>query len=226
MVKLVIHNIFEGRDMPPISRTVLYEYWLAGNGLFLRAKRTGLEVVLPLVHYQVKGLADLPPYLKLDYPPVPKMLVSRMLELARQAKNEQGPPLEQLFHLSYDEPACQWRLEVPAQVQTSGSVQPVESGVGSSYERAILELHSHHGLSAYFSTTDDRDEARSFRLFAVIGRIFDQPEIRVRVGVFGHFWEVSATTVLEIPEGWLDYAANEREPTSYRESEQEYVEFN
>lgn len=207
MSKLVTHNIFEGEDMPPIPPTVLYEYWLAGNGLYLRAKRTGLEVLMPLTQYEVRGLPNLDPYLKLAYPPVPEELVVQTVELSRKARDIKGQPLEKLFHFSYNEDLSNWQLEVPAQVQTGSSVKSLESGTGSSYERAVLELHSHHSMRAFFSTTDNRDEARAFRLFGVIGRIFEHCEIRLRIGVFGHFWEVAANTVLELPQGLCDCTA-------------------
>ncbi|HEX2909886.1 MAG TPA: Mov34/MPN/PAD-1 family protein [Chloroflexia bacterium] len=212
MSKLVTYNIFEGGNMPPIGPTVLYEYWLAGNGLYLRAKRIGMEVLMPLAQYQVRGLPDLDPYLRMDYPPVPQELTLQMIELSRKARDAQNLPLEKLFHFSYSDAASSWQLEIPAQIQTNSSVKPVQSGTGSSYERAILEIHSHHTMRAFFSMTDNRDEARSFRLFGVIGRIFEQGEIRLRVGVFGHFWEVAASTVLELPQGVQDcLTQNEQE---------------
>ncbi len=201
MLKLVAHNIYEGGDLPPFPTNIFYEFWLAGDGVYLRAKRAGLEVLLAVAYCEVRGLSDLQPFVRLDYPRIPRELVARSLELARQAKNEWNRPLEKLFHFSFDEKAGRWRPEVPAQIQTAGSVIPVVSDAGSSYERAILELHSHHSMAAFFSTVDDEDESRSFRLFAVIGRIFQKAEIRIRVGVFGYFWEIDPELVLEMPEG-------------------------
>ncbi len=229
MLKLASHNIYEGGSLPPFRAGVLYEYWLAAGGVYLRAKRAGMEVLLPVAAGEIRGLPRLDPYLRLDYPPVPWPQVIKMVDLARQALDTYGQPLEKLFHLSFDgEETWSWRLEVPAQVQTAGSVRPLSSGAGSSYERAILELHSHHSLAAFFSDTDDRDEARSFRLFAVLGRIFDsRPEIRVRVGVFGYFWQVEARQVLDIPE-WLHDCALDHMPDHdavraiYKESEDLY----
>lgn len=212
MVQLATHNIYAGGPLPPVSLSVLYEYWLAGNGLYLRARRLGLEVLMPLCSYPVRGLADLQPYLWLDYEPVSQELVARMLGLSRQARDIWGQPVEKLFHLSYaeGEPGG-WQLAIPPQAATGGSVKPLLDGSGSSYERAIFEVHSHHSMRAFFSPTDDRDEARSFRLFGVMGRIFDRPEIRVRVGVFGHFWEVEAAAVLELPEELHDTADSNEE---------------
>jgi PRTRC genetic system protein A len=215
MFKLVTHNIYEGGELPPFPSSVFYEFWLAGGGVYLRAKRTGLEVLMAVSRCEVRGLSDLQPFVKLDYPPIPRDLIARTLEISRQAKNEGNMPLEKLFHLSFDESAGRWRLEVPVQAQTAGSVKSVDSGAGSSYERAIFELHSHHSMPAFFSATDDMDEARSFRLFAVIGRIFQRAEIRVRVGLFGYFWQIDPKLVLEMPEGLHDCSEIEAEVAGY-----------
>ena len=46
---------------------------------------------------------------------------------------------------------------------------------------AVVEVHSHHAMRAYFSTTDDRDETAR-RVYGVIGRLDTrQPEIALRV---------------------------------------------
>jgi PRTRC genetic system protein A len=176
----------------------MYEYWLAGNGLHLRAKREGISVLMPLAKYHVRGLDNLTPYLKLDYPPVPLEITNQILELSRQVKDAKGNPIEKLFYLSYSKNQNSWQLCVPAQIQTRDSITSLESGANSSYVQAFLELHSHHEMNAYFSKVDDTDEKRSFRLFAVLGNIFERPEIRVRVGVFGHFWQITATGLLEL----------------------------
>src|SRR5439155_12507382 len=46
---------------------------------------------------------------------------------------------------------------------------------------AIVEVHSHHAMRAYFSATDDRDETGR-RIYGVLGRLDGpQPEIALRV---------------------------------------------
>lgn len=208
-MSFVTYNVLEGDNLPPVAPAVLYQYWLTGSGIYLRAWRAGIEVFMPVAKGEVRGLARLEPYLKMEYPPIGNDLLERAVELSRQAKDWLGRPVEKLFHFSWDTGQSQWRLEIPAQIQSSCRVRPLESGPGSSYERAILELHSHNLMPAFFSQTDNRDESRSFRLFAVIGRLFDeQPQIRVRVGVFGHFWEIPASRVFFKPD-WLSDCVTE-----------------
>jgi hypothetical protein len=56
-------------------------------------------------------------------------------------------------------------------------------------------------MPARFSGTDDKDET-GFRLYGVLGDLRRSPEIRMRVGCYGYFWEVSASWALELPD-WL-----------------------
>lgn len=216
-------------------RGLVMDYVLAANGLFCRARRRGLEALVPVAECEVRGgLAQATPYLKLDTPRLDRAIIERIFELSRAAKmpvtvapeaeggnvgetaaavtvateDEGDNAVEMLFHLWWDEEAAQWHLEVPAQEQRVASVRPLDDGVGSSYERALVEIHSHHNFHARFSATDDADERVGFRIYGVIGRIFEeQPQIRFRVGLHGHLWEVAANEVVEeLPEGVRDMA--------------------
>lgn len=193
MTPIVAYRIAQTVDLGPIQASS-YEYVMAGNGVFLRAVRTGLAITLPLATCEVRNLHPLESRLELEYGCVPSHVLSRILDLARKAAAEE--PREALFHLSYAED--RWQLEVPLQIQTECSVEPLDSGPESSYARALIEIHSHHQMPAKFSNIDDQEE-RGFRIFGVIGRIWKRPEIRFRVGVFGQFIEVPAHWVCEMP---------------------------
>lgn len=179
----------------------IYEYVIAGNGIFVRARRPELEVLMPWAACHMRGLARLEPYLKLSVPRVPASLVSEIFAYANTVTNEQGERVESLFYLRYHAHAGHWQVIFPQQHATRTRVAPVDSGAGSPYEQALIELHSHHDLSigARFSDTDDRDEQNRLRIFSVIGHTSTRPEIRVRIGIFGHFREVDATEVFALP---------------------------
>jgi PRTRC genetic system protein A len=196
------------QGLPPIRVGKLYEYVLAANGVYLHAKRQGLEVFLPVMApsrptKKVRGLCEANGFVKMDYPKVPYYLLEQILTRSVESADEQGKPLEILFHLVYETsiPSLEnWYLKVPEQEQHYASVKPVGSGVapGSSYETAFIDCHSHHGMRAFFSGTDDRDE-QGFRIYAVLGNIYKKPELRVRVGVFGHHFEIEAGEIFELP---------------------------
>lgn len=176
----------------------LYDYVFAGNGIFLHALRTGLNVCLHVSDASIRGLATLEEWTTFSLPVLPAAYLKKMLEMSIAACVDQGQPTEALFHLHWNIYDGRWQLDKPAQKATATTVKPVDDGPNSSYARALIELHSHHQMEAFFSDQDDADE-QGFRIYAVIGEIFTEPKLRVRVGCFGHFLEIPATTVFELP---------------------------
>jgi PRTRC genetic system protein A len=195
-MKLVDYVAATVWPLPPIQ-AAMYEYVVASNGVFVRGQRTGLRVMLPVMAgppTPLRGLVPVEPFVQLDHPRVPAELMDEMLDAALAAKDDDLKPVEVLFHLSWDERGS--RLEIPAQERRLASVRPV--GQTPSYETAVVEVHSHHGMAACFSPTDDADET-GFRVFGVLGDIFTRPTLRVRVGLYGHYWEIPATWVFQLP---------------------------
>ena len=75
----------------------------------------------------------------------------------------------------------------------------------------VAEFHSHGSLSAFFSATDDRDE-QGFRIYGVAGRLHSaRPELRLRVGVYGHFAPAEWSQVFDGPHPALRLVAEEPE---------------
>ena len=181
-------------ELPPLP-PCLYQYVAGGNGVFVRAERPGLSVVLPVTFLlsALRGLAPINPRFNL-IERVEAGFVLDMLNLSRQAA-----PREMLFYLVR---RSAWNLIIPSQVMSSGSVRPNDPFNPNARE-ALIEVHSHHSMGAFFSATDDRDET-GFRIYAVLGRIFDRPTLSVRVGVYGHFWQIPAGWVFNLPDGIRD----------------------
>lgn len=187
----------------PALAAPLYEYLLAGNGVFIRAKRPELEAQVPVSLCEVRGLAEIKPYVLFNLPSVPGELLTEMLMQSRQAVGEHSQLNEIVFHLCWS--GDRWQLEVPEQTQAHCRCKPVNDGPGSSYARALIEVHSHHNMPAFFSATDDADET-GFRIYGVLGQINSpyQSELRVRVGVYRNYLEIPADWVFELPNEILD----------------------
>lgn len=197
-------------QLPPMPEGLLYRYVVGANGVFVQAKRTGLDVMLwssALVE-PIRGLAALQPYLRLGAGRVPKNIVTMLFEIARKEA-----PREALFYLSTSNPSRlskllgtphlpYWWATVPQQAASITSVRPLDP-FDDSARNALIEAHSHHTMGAFFSKTDDRDE-QGFRLYAVLGRIFEKPSLAARIGIYGHFWEVPADWIFELPGGVHD----------------------
>ena len=67
----------------------------------------------------------------------------------------------------------------------------------------VAEFHSHGSLPAFFSATDDRDE-QGFRIYGVTGRLDTvEPELSLRVGVYGHFAPLEWSRVFDGPDPGL-----------------------
>lgn len=204
---IIEHHVAIDEHLPDIIASK-YQYILASAGLLIRARRRGLEVCLPIAtpEWPVMGLFDIEPYLTLEYPLVPAAHVLRMLEMSRAVCKSRRVEdlLENLFYLIWDEVNERWELIEPEQERQHASVRPVEDGADSPYGRAFIEVHSHHTWEAHASEIDDTEEIGKFRIFVVLGNIFDNPSLRVRVCVHEYFIDIPATTIFEMPEGVTD----------------------
>lgn len=188
---LIDYKIATSPALPPLS-AVMKEYWLASNGVFVRAKRQGLYGCIPIARCNIPGLAAVNPNMQMEYPRVSASIVSTMLSAAQVVGKK-----EILFYLSFIDD--KWQLDTPEQVASPTSVKPLVASLGSAYETALIEVHSHHEMNAQFSLTDDLEESGKFRIFAVLGEIFTSPTINVRVGIYSHFWQIPANWVFEMP---------------------------
>ena len=175
------------RDPIPPARDVGYDYILAGNGLFKRARSRHVEVMACIAPAHVAGLPGAVAYVKLLGRRLPEQfLVTAHADALRWARR-QGR--EAMYHaLRMEDGRAQLRR--PRQRANGGGV----AYEGGGDARIVCDLHSHCEMRAYFSTTDDRDEV-GFRFYAVMGRIGSRPEIAMRLGVYGDFVPVPARTV-------------------------------
>ena len=193
MLNLIQHAIIHNDGTLPELPLCLYAYILAGNGIFVKAKREGLDVLIPVCQTRIAGLPPLTPYVKLPCR-VSENLLLTALELSRQVV-----PNEILFWFNRDE---DWRMDIPLQVARVCSVVPMDH-MDVRGTRALIDLHSHGVLLPFFSPTDDRDE-QGFRVYAVIGEADRAARICVRVGVYGHYFDIAASEIFEMPAELLD----------------------
>jgi PRTRC genetic system protein A len=203
---LVHHHLATTKITPPITAP-LYEYIFGGNGVFKRARRDLMSATIPVCNVRITGLEPVEPEFTTSFGRVPETMVARILDSATEAARH---TLEALFYLSLQ--SGEWRLEIPRQIQTYRSVEPCEKGAGSPYERAIIEIHSHHRLRPVFSPDDDRDET-GFRIYGVIGSLNPArdywPAINLRLGVYGDWWPLQADRILEMPPRLLDHNSDQ-----------------
>jgi PRTRC genetic system protein A len=196
-----LYHILHERLIPPLDRGRLYEYLVAGNGVFVRAELRGIEVLMPISPpCELVGLTCVEPYVRLPYPRVGPEIVERLLARALEQATDDKGFNEILFYLLRGEGA--WEVVEPEQVQSRYSVEPVDKGLAARLG-VIAEVHSHHTMRAFFSGTDDDDEKWS-GIYCVLGHITSHPELCVRVVIDGYSWPCPASLVFDLPAGVVD----------------------
>jgi hypothetical protein len=154
---------------------------------------------------------------------VPKHLGEEMVRQARAARDVQQDALvgflewltrgrmtsvnpsdwvEVLFYFDYDAARGEWQLITPEQEQSVAQVVPMDR-YDAIHSQALIQLHSHHDFAPMFSSLDDQDHT-GFQIYAVLGNLSTQPTLRVRVGLYGYWLDVSAGDIFEPIEGVAD----------------------
>jgi hypothetical protein len=190
------HIAKPGIPLPPIQ-AALYEYILAGNGIFIRGARREFQAQFCIEPCEIRGLANLEASLQLNAPHVPREIVAEMIQRARMARDADGRSCEIVFHLELDE-AGTWQCNVPSQTQSPMRARPNDDSPSSSYARACVEVHSHVDMHARFSSLDDQDEI-GFRVYAILGCISTRAVMRVRVGMYGYRCDIPASWAFDLP---------------------------
>lgn len=195
MVKLpnpIKYHIYTGS---PISIDDMwpYAYLLAARGLYKLAITPHFYASLPIAPARVAGLADWSREgALLKVPRIPAKWLEAVLAHAQKAGHQPNAilrPVEQMYHFHW---LNEWRVAVPRQQASAGRV----SYAGGNESSVVLDLHSHHEMGAFFSETDNADE-QGCRFYAVIGRIFSRPELRLRLGVYGDWVELDPLVLFE-----------------------------
>ena len=151
-----------------------YDYVLGSGGLYVQSQNANLAARVPVAPAKVRGLAPATEKLALTQGPIPAYLFELGLRWLQET-----PGTERFFAVRWD--GSSYRVVVPEQTGTASSLTYTPPlGV-------VAEFHSHGRGRAFFSATDDRDE-QGFRIYGVVGRVDTlQPELSLRVGVYGHF---------------------------------------
>src|SRR5690349_21277630 len=95
MFKLVQHLVVQDDGKLPAIPNCLYAYIMAGNGVFLYAKRENLEVLIPVSGATIAGLPALEPFVNI--PRLPAVLMHQILQASRQ-----NLPNEILFWFNFN----------------------------------------------------------------------------------------------------------------------------
>ena len=182
------------------SNGIGFDYVLGASGLYVQSESAHLTARVLMAPCEVRGLAPVSEKVALTHGRIP----SRLFEVGLRWFQD-DPHTERFFALRWD--GRSYRLVVPPQAGTATSLAYVPpAGV-------VAEFHSHGSSRAFFSKTDDRDE-QGFRIYGVAGRLDDpEPELNLRVGVYGHFAPVQWPQVFDGPNVGLRLMGEEPDST-------------
>ena len=168
------------------SQGVGFDYVLGSGGVYVQSESAPLTARVMAAPCEVRGLAPVVEKVELAHGPIPARLFEIGLRWFRDT-----PDTERFFAVRWD--GRSYRLVVPEQEGTASSLKYTPpAGV-------VAEFHSHGSSRAFFSKTDDGDE-QGFRIYGVAGRLDDpEPELSLRVGVYGHFAPVDWPQVFDGP---------------------------
>ena len=192
------HVVRDDAPLPAIDAGHLYNYLLAGNGVFLQAQRPGLSVLLRIAPALVRGLPVLRSRLRVRFPRVPKPIVREMLSVAAEAARDPNGGLEVLLYLTLH--AGRWQLLQPTQEQTHSSVQLARDADRAAVMDALIDVHSHPFAMRGFSGTDNQSDGGAFRFAVLIADPAGAPSLHARLCVYGAFLEVPPALLFELPE--------------------------
>ncbi len=177
-----------------------FNYVLGAGGLYVQSESAHLTARVLVAPCKVRGLAPITERAELTHGRIP----ARLFELGLRWFQD-DPDTERLFAVRWD--GRSYRLVVPPQAGTATSLS-YEPPAG-----VVAELHSHGTSRAFFSATDDGDE-QGFRIYGVVGRLdIPQPELSLRVGVYGHFGPTQWSQVFDGPHPGLRLTSEDPEPT-------------
>lgn len=203
--KFIEHKI-AGAEAEAVTAK-MYEYLMAGNGLFVRAKRREFTACLPLCRQTVKGLPETALGIVWHKPRIGKQIWQQILEHA-QNNTDRDDFTENLYVVYWCEDFGDWFWTQIARERSFAATIAEDSR--TEYGEACVELHTHPQGAINFSLSDDQDESGKFRIFGILADIHDAPKIRFRCGIYDYFEQIPAYWISEMPDAVIDLNAVDR----------------
>lgn len=164
------------------DRGIFYDYILASNGLFIEAENKLISARIPVSRCEVRGLAPIEKKVKLLYGSIPRRFFDLALDVFMSDIS-----IEHYVAVKGD---AGYQFYIPVQDKSGGGIVYVAS------DKIVLEMHSHGELKISFSKQDNTDET-GLKIFGVVGNLSKTPVVRLRIGVYGYFDDLSWSEVFD-----------------------------
>ncbi len=140
----------------------------------------------------------------LNLPKLPFEMLLQTISFFRAVCKKMNGPSEALVQIWWDREATRHHLHIPEQQVSGGGVHHQstfdQGGEGRWFH--VADIHSHGGMGAFWSGTDNADEARvtTERLFGVIGKVEQPfPEWAWRMRTRDGFINLNVVDLFEMP---------------------------
>ena len=196
-----VEHLIASVEVPPV-RAIKFDYLLAGNGLFVRAKRKEFSVCLPLNRISIKGLPDVQSGIIWHHPRIPSRIWQEILTNAREG-SDSAKFKEDVYVVCWSEKHAEWQWKSIGMKRHYAST--IADDALEEYGEACLEIHTHPPNAIHFSQMDDHDEQGKFRLFGILIDVHElRPKVRFRCGIYEYFVQIPALDVGEMPAELFD----------------------
>lgn len=127
-----------------------------------------------------------------NLPLIPEKLISHLVDVFRTVYySNKSEFMAQIFY-SFENK--NYNIYYPYQSVTDVTIDYDRNNKLEDEQLLVMDIHSHHTMSAEFSYIDDKDE-KGTRLYGVVGDILNIPSIKVRAGTGGYFTDVDINQV-------------------------------
>lgn len=149
------------------------------------------------------GEADVRLGMNFNLPKLPLMLLAQVVSFFRDICTDTRD--EVFVRIYMNKETQEYKIVCPKQTVTATSVDyKIEDETLETDYEAIMDIHSHDTMGAFFSGTDDKDERTPGRLYMVLGKLDTHSiEYKLRTFVDGHV-EVDFFEVWERPNITVD----------------------
>lgn len=121
---------------------------------------------------------------------------------------------EAMAHILWNKVSKQYEVGIPTQKVASASVDFAYDDVTDNHV-IIIDVHSHNNMGAFWSTRDDKEDAKGVWYSGVVGTIDKGPSTNWRFSSNGEFRKVEFTDIydgefkdvnfdVEVPQAWMD----------------------
>lgn len=176
------HILYSNSAEIPNTETNKIVY--AANGIFELVENRFLKVSTKIGEFHFPGFKKYEESLELKIPKIPRSLIDELIALDRGVyTRSKGEFYAAICYNFVDE---KYHIRIPKQ-EISGASVTFDKIVDSENEVMVLDHHSHNVMGAFFSGTDNNDDAMArLKISAVFGTITQQyPTINCRVIING-----------------------------------------